>query len=92
MVRKQAKSRLVNSFLLACFIISLNLTLYAGPGNIAPLAKVSASVELNANYPAGNVTDGLIRIPGIGEWASNSRQNPWGGINYPWLQLNWDQK
>ena len=92
MVRKQAKSRLVKLFLLTCFMISLNLTLYAGPGNIAPLAKVSASVELNVAYKAGNVVDGLIRIPGIGEWASDSRENPWGGINYPWLQLDWDEK
>ena len=92
MLRKQAKSRLAKLFLLTCFITSINLTLYAGPGNIAPLAKVSASVELNVNYPAGNVVDGLIRIPGIGEWASDSRENPWGGINYPWLQLDWKKK
>ncbi|HCC70216.1 MAG TPA: glycoside hydrolase, partial [Bacteroidales bacterium] len=66
--------------------------LLAGPGNIAYLAKVSASVELNSDYPANNIIDGLIRISGIGEWASDSKQNPWGGINYPWIRLDWDQK
>ena len=84
--------RFIERVLLISAFILLNNTLTAGPDNIARLAKVSASAELNADYSAGNVIDGLIRISGIGEWASDSRQNPWGGINYPWIRLEWDKK
>ena len=63
----------------------------AGPNNIAPLAKVSASAQLNSNYSADNVIDGIIRTSEIGEWASNSKTNFWGGINYPWVKLEWEE-
>jgi len=78
--------------LVCSYLATVNLTVLAGPGNIASQAQISASAELNENYSANNIVDGQIRISGIGEWASDSKQNPWGGINYPWIQLNWDEK
>ncbi|MCG8307406.1 MAG: GH92 family glycosyl hydrolase [Cytophagales bacterium] len=63
----------------------------AGPQNIAPIAKVSASAELDPAFSARNVNDGLIRIADMGEWASNSTANFWGGVNYPWIQLDWEE-
>lgn len=68
-----------------------NDCVWAGPDNIAPLASVSASAELSSNYSADNVVDGLIRISDIGEWASNSKTNFWGGVNYPWIKLEWEK-
>jgi hypothetical protein len=79
------------AFLLTCLFISLNTPMAAGPGNIARLEKVSASAELNGDYSAGNVNDGFIGISGMGEWASDSKENFWGGINYPWIQLDWEE-
>lgn len=80
-------------YLAFTFFISLfGLQTMAGPSNIALFAKASASAELNKNYSANNVIDGLIRISGKGEWASDSKVNFWGGINYPWIQLDWGEK
>ncbi len=76
---------------LICFFIALNNNVLGGPNNIASLAKASASAELNSDYLASNVNDGQIRIHEIGEWASDGKVNFWGGINYPWIQLNWDK-
>jgi predicted alpha-1,2-mannosidase len=64
---------------------------FAGPGNIAPMAKASASAGLNGAFAASNINDGLIGIPGMGEWASDSRETFWGQINYPWIQLDWKE-
>ena len=69
----------------------LSLKIQAGPDNIAIYAKATASSELNEKYSVSNVNDGLISIPDIGEWASDATQNFWGGINYPWIQLDWEQ-
>ncbi|GHT73441.1 hypothetical protein AGMMS50262_04560 [Bacteroidia bacterium] len=62
----------------------------AGPYNIAPLAKATASSEMSG-CPGGNVCDGLIGIDGQGEWVSNSTVNSWGGITYPRIKLEWEQ-
>lgn len=63
--------------------------MYAGPGSIANKASVSASSELNEKSKANNITDGIIRTNGIGEWVSKSQVNFWGHIEYPWIQLDW---
>src|SRR5678815_3340967 len=63
----------------------------AGPGNIAPLAKVTASTSLNKSMDAANVTDGWIGIDGKGEWACEGDTTDWGYIRLPWIQLEWDQ-
>lgn len=68
-----------------------NLCAFAGPYNIAPKAKVTASSEKDASYSAQNVIDGLIGIENKGEWASASKQTPWGAIDYPWIKLDWDK-
>ena len=62
----------------------------AGPDNIAPLAKVTASSSLSDEYGPQKVTDGLINISNKGEWISKSGMTPSGSINYPWIQLDWD--
>ncbi len=62
----------------------------AGPDNIAGTATVKASASLNSDFAVINVIDGKARYANIGEWASDSRMNFWGGVNYPWVQLDWD--
>ena len=83
---------LLKATLFAGFLFWLNIKVTAGPSNIAPLARVSASVELDSACSAEKVIDGRIDIAGIGEWVSNSRENAWGEIDYPWIQFKWDQK
>jgi predicted alpha-1,2-mannosidase len=65
-------------------------TIYASPYNIAQNSRASASSVMNESYSAGNVTDQIIRIAGKGEWASKSSMTFWGEIDYPWIQLDWD--
>lgn len=77
----------------ACFVFLLvccSRCAYAGPGSIAGKASVTASSEV-AGGKATNVIDGIIRIDGKGEWVSKSTVTFWGQINYPWIQLNWEQ-
>jgi len=64
---------------------------YAGPGNIAHNASVTASSEITGKGNAVNVVDGIIRIDGKGEWVSKSTVTFWGQIDYPWIQLKWRQ-
>ena len=66
---------------------SLSISLLAGPGNIAPQATITASTELNAGFSARNIVDGVIRIPGKGEWACLGDTTDWGYIRFPWIQL-----
>ena len=63
----------------------------SGPDNIAPAARAEASAVFSGAYSADGVNDGRIAISDQGEWASNSRMNIWGGVNYPWIQLSWDE-
>ncbi len=63
----------------------------AGTDNIAPLSRVTASTALNERFKPGNVTDGLIGIPEVGEWACEGVTTDWGYIRFPWIQLDWDQ-
>lgn len=68
-----------------------NSSLYAGPGSIAGKAKITASSEMNDKGKAGHIVDGIIRTDGAGEWISKSAVTFWGLIDYPWIQLDWDQ-
>lgn len=63
---------------------------FAGPGNIAPQAKVSVSTQLNDQFSAAKAIDGIIGVDGMGEWACEGTKTPWGYIRHPWLQLDWD--
>ena len=77
--------------LLTSLIALLSFSLVsASPYNIAPDSRVSASSTLNESYEASNVTDRIIRVPDKGEWASKSTMTFWGQIDYPWIQLDWD--
>ena len=71
------------------WFVSISIA-YAGPNNIASLAKVTASSALSNYYEPQNAIDGHIRILNKSEWISNSKMTFWGQIDYPWIQLNWD--
>ncbi|MDQ2864300.1 MAG: glycoside hydrolase family 92 protein, partial [Bacteroidota bacterium] len=62
----------------------------AGPDNIAPFAKVTASTSLSKKFAASNVTDGIIGIDGKGEWACEGVATDWGYLRFPWIQLDWN--
>ena len=83
--------RLLNNIILLLLFLISN-SLIAGPGNIAPKAKVSASSELSEYFSSSNITDGMIRMDGKGEWACEGQTIFWGYIRYPWIQLDWDQE
>ncbi len=83
--------KIIMKIVLFSFLVAGNVALFAGPDNIALQAKASASAEWNDNFAAAKINDGLIGISEIGEWASDSKENFWGGINYPWIQLDWDE-
>lgn len=72
------------------FILVLLLTAVASadPYNVAPSARVTASTQVT---PARTVVDGIIGVPGLGEWACEKKTTSWGHIRYPWVQLDWDQ-
>ena len=76
-------------FLIALFFVCM---VYASPYNIAPQSRVSASSVLDEFHKGENVTDQQIRVIGKGEWASKSVETFWGAIDYPWIQLDWDQE
>lgn len=63
--------------------------IFAGPGNIAPMAKVSCSSAVQG-YECDKITDGIIGIRDMGEWASTSSVSFYGSIDYPWVKLEWD--
>jgi len=84
--------RIQTGFTVLFLLLTFVNVILAGPNNIATLAKVSVSTELNSNFSAQKVIDGLIGIHEMGEWASDSKVNFWGGVNYPWIQLDWDEK
>jgi predicted alpha-1,2-mannosidase len=69
----------------------ISFSLGATPYNIAPQAKVTASSEMSEAYPGAAICDGLIGIENKGEWASKSKVVSWGGIDYPWIKLEWEQ-
>lgn len=73
------------------FVTIAGLEGYAGTDNIAPKARVTASTFLNDRFKPGNVTDGLIGLSGLGEWACKGVTTSWGYVRFPWIQLDWDQ-
>lgn len=66
---------------IACSLF-LHLTLAAGPLNIAPSAKSSASSEVNGNSSCQHINDQIISIHGKGNWLASDKE--------AWVQLNWD--
>ncbi len=82
----------MNRILTAVFLLLITNQLFATTDNIAPLATITASTELNASFRAQNVADGIIGINGKGEWACEGITTSWGDIRYPWIELKWNQK
>lgn len=78
-------------YILLFLLLGCSRSLFAGPGNIAGKARVTASSEIGENGRAANVVDGISRIDGKGEWISKSTVTFWGEIDYPWIQLTWEQ-
>lgn len=70
-------------------LVMAGLPAQATPDNIAPKAKVTASTSLNDRYSPANITDGIIGVPGKGEWACLGDTTDWGYIRFPWIQLTW---
>ncbi len=84
------QSRLYRTAVFSClWYLSLSIS-YAGPGNIASSANVTASSSLSTDFNPSNAIDGSIRILNQNEWVSNSQMTFWGMIDYPWIQLDWD--
>lgn len=70
-------------------ILAATFSAYAGTLNVAPLARATAS-SCAAGYEASGVNDGLARIEGRGEWASDVRETFWGEIDFPEIRLDWE--
>ncbi len=62
----------------------------ATPENIAGKAKVTASTSLSSQFKPEYVTDGIIGVPGKGEWACLGDTTDWGYIRFPWIRLTWE--
>jgi predicted alpha-1,2-mannosidase len=76
--------------LFALIILSSSVfPVFAGPDNIAPQAKVTASTILGPKFSAANIVDGIIRVPNQGEWACHGDTTDWGYIRFPWITLEW---
>ena len=76
-------------YLLSLFIMFLGCCpaiCRATPYNIAPLARASASSSIDADHGAAKAIDGVIRVPGKGEWVSVRKHS--GGrlttLGYSW--------
>ncbi|MET0300048.1 MAG: hypothetical protein ABW036_09810 [Flavitalea sp.] len=64
--------------------------LMAGTINIAPQSKVTASTSKNDKFKPSNLTDGIISVDGMGEWACEGVTTSWGYIRFPWARLEWN--
>lgn len=79
--------------LLTVLLISTLSTLktYALGDNIASEAAVKVSSTSGEGFSGAKAIDGKIRIHQDGEWRSSSQVTFWGQIDYPWLQLDWNE-
>ena len=64
---------------------------YAGPSNIAPQAKVTASSYYGDGLPE-NVVDGKSRIMDRFEWVSGAEMPYWQQMQFPWIRLDWAEE
>lgn len=78
-------------FLFPVVLLLLITECRATPDNIAPRATVTVSTSLGPQYRGENVTDGMIGVPGKGEWACLGDTTDWGYIRFPWVQLTWKE-
>ena len=82
--------KLLKLKLIIFFFFFFSEKAFSGPKNIAFLATVTSSSNLNDHHDAKNAIDGIIRIAEKGEWACEGSGTFWGYIRYPWIQLDWD--
>ena len=80
-----------------CILAAIWWALIAGSAqattrNIAPLAQARASSEQDGAHAAHCINDGIIGVMGKGSWASDSKMMFWGEIDYPWIELEWEQE
>ena len=71
-------------------LLTSSVSLLAGPRNIAPLAKVRVSNQLNDTLGASCINDNIIMHDGDGEWACKGSVSSSGSMYYPWVLLEWD--
>ncbi|MBQ9667358.1 MAG: glycoside hydrolase family 92 protein, partial [Prevotella sp.] len=76
------------SVLFLIFIME-TATTQATTYNVAPRAHVTVS---SGSATASCLTDGIIRVAGKGEWHSDVKMTFWGEIDFPWVQLDWDEE
>lgn len=79
----------ISKNILLILILFTALRVSAGPDNIAPHAKVTASSSLDDAHTPDNINDGVIRVPSKGEWACLGDTTDWGYVRFPWIQLEW---
>lgn len=82
--------RFLIKVMLLCAASLFAISGQAYPYNIAASAKVTASSSRDADSDAGKATDGKIRVKNAGEWVSGRGMTFWGQIDYPWIQLDWN--
>ena len=64
---------------------------FAGPYNIAPEARVTASSYHGDGLPE-NVVDGKARIMDRYEWVSDAQMPYWQKMDFPWIRLDWERE
>lgn len=88
-INKDKYFRNMLNIVVIILIASVHHTVQAGSENIAGEAEATASGSIGEGFDVFHVNDGKARYTSMGEWASNSKMNFWGGVNYPWVQLDW---
>ncbi len=84
-------TKIQNLLLTILLLLSAAVPALSTPYNIAPQARVEVSSQLDDAHSAACLTDGRVRIPGMGAWQSGSQMQFWGVTPFPWLQLTWDR-
>ena len=75
--------------ILTLVLLTLPLSVLAGPRNIAPIASVKVSNQLNDEMGANRLTDGIIMHDGEGEWACKGSVSSSGSMYHPWVLMEW---
>ena len=79
----------MKNLLLLLLVLLLVQNASATTYNVAPRAHVTVS---SGSATASCLTDDIIRVAGKGEWHSDVKMTFWGEIDFPWLQLDWDEE
>lgn len=79
------------TFLFLISLLGFGQMAYALGDNIAPMAQVTTSSSAESSYTGKQAVDSRVRIYDDGEWRSIGSVNFYGQIDYPWLELQWDE-